>query len=453
MKSKKKMILSIILLLAVIGVIVSSIIIVYGVSKQSLDADFSITYNIEKDTYATVTVNVYSNGELTQNSTFSFAGEKTSGSFNDINGVSIDPNKEDLTASIEIAITNNQPNETNGGSPDLYVTHVANVENSLNIAHTRWVSFNDKLNYEEFDESSVKITQNQTVYIKLLFEVEDIFEYAEVNGGINLNFVHVAFISQLPKSFLTQTLTQMGEYPQQYVGNRLNNMIKLNYENMYQLSATGKTYNVGVYELVEYTCNGYKIAQLTYSNTYTDNNVDNYTFSTGDVIVDNATYYFYVQPIKVILMDVGSGNYGTYMSKNTLFSFEYSLINGSSWTTSDIRSYLNSTFANNCGIQATSVEIIDENYAGSGDILDKFWLPSETEIIKWYPTESARKKKPTDVALATYTYYYKEYDAGYYWTRTASDSSTVVTVHDTGNMGAHDSTSSGYGVSVCFVAG
>lgn len=443
MKSKTKTIITVAIGMAfIVAIIITSVVIITSEIQQTINTNFIIKYTVKPDTYATVDVNIDSNGVKNEDSSFTFLleGESATGTFDDINEIIIDPNKTEQTACVEIAITNNQPDQEEG-STDLFIKHGYSKNKNTNINATRLISFDNQTNYKTFNEESVQIKQGQTVYIKMLFEVKDIFSNAEISGTISLEFVHVSKYSQLPQSFLATTLTEMGEYPQEYVGNRLNSTIK-----KATLNSTGKTYTINnSITLTEYTYNDIKVAKLTNSGTYLS---DYYNFSTGEQVKQGEVYFFYVQPIQVVLMEVRE-NKAIYMTKSLLFSHEFD--NSSDvWETSSLRTFLNGTFKNQCGITATSISLenglTEQNYTD-----DLFWVPSQTEMLNWYSFDSARKKKPTDMALATYTYYYKEYDAGYYWTRTAGTLPSVYTVRDHGAVDGHENFSdSAYGVSVCF---
>jgi len=211
-----------------------------------------------------------------------------------------------------------------------------------------------------------------------------------------------------------------GAYPQTYVGATLNSTLI-----SATLTATGKTYTTDINgtttDLIEYEYNGVRYAKLEQSK-FTDSSV---TFSTGDAVASNATYFFYVEPIVVKAMEV-SDNSAIVMSVNILGSKKFDG-NANDWETSELRTYLNGTFLEQSGLGeiAQSITIqnnVTGNYTdGSGTATtDKIWLASKAEIESWLNTTALRKKKPTDMAMASYCFYYKTNDAGHCFLRSAS---------------------------------
>jgi len=259
----------------------------------------------------------------------------------------------------------------------------------------------------------------------------------------------VTVLTEKPSDLATKKFyAAYGAYPQTYVGADLNTTLK-----SASLTATGKSYTTDINgtttTLVEYEYNGLKYAKLTSS----DANGSNYTFSTGETVADGQTYFFKVEPIVVKAMEVTDTGAKVMtvelLGSKAFNAYDEAEENGeydNSWKNSDLRSYLNGTFLTESGLSgiAQSITITNEDFYGSSpegtavNTIDQIWLPSAEEIFTWTGTDwaankqtfiddwyysdgndTARRRSPSDMALATYSYYYKTNDAGYYFLRSA----------------------------------
>lgn len=175
-------------------------------------------------------------------------------------------------------------------------------------------------------------------------------------------------------------IAAFGSYPQTYVGDPLNEILK-----KATLTATGKTYTTDINgtttTLNEYTYRGNKYVKLTATLSETK-------FETSDTaIVKGNDYYFVVEPI--VTTYVGKNNAGTYnmMSLANLGSMAF----GSSiWKDSEMRTFLNGNFLTESGLDSVACETkvwnssFDSMFDGSGDsTIDKVWIMSLQEFVEF----------------------------------------------------------------------
>ena len=260
----------------------------------------------------------------------------------------------------------------------------------------------------------------------------------------------IAIANRMPSDLSTKLFySAYGEYPQTYVGDSLNTTLK-----SASLTATGKSYTTDINgtttTLVEYEYQGKKYAKLVSSN-FTGYPTNGSTFSTGDAVASNQTYFFAVEPILCKAMEVNGGK-ATMMTVEMLGSMAFDdefddenwEVFDNSWKNSDIREYLNGTFLNESGLSNIAQSVAIENKDPFGtcptteDTTDKIFLASAEEICKWTGSSydqfvdewglwddncEKRQVRPSDMAMATYCYCYKDYNAGsgYYWLRSPGD--------------------------------
>ncbi len=237
-----------------------------------------------------------------------------------------------------------------------------------------------------------------------------------------------------------------GAYPQTFVGSSLNAMLS-----NAVLTATGKSYTTDINgtatTLVEYSYNGKLYAKLNGVSNYSGSGVK---FSTGETVAKNQTYFFVVEPIVAKAYQKNSDGTFTMMTLEIMGSKAFNAYGDeedndeydNSWQNSDLRAYLNSSFLNESGLSevVVSQSITNTDHYGyspaSGNTTDNIWIASAEEILNWSGSGSSldtlindyylsdsndalRKRKPSDMALATYAYYYSSNDAGYYYLRSA----------------------------------
>ena len=238
----------------------------------------------------------------------------------------------------------------------------------------------------------------------------------------------------------------MGEYPQTFVGESLNTTLKYLVENG-NIEPNAKTWTIDVNNTTvvcnEYTYEGNRYVRLVSANPY----ATNYTFDNGTTIVKNATYFFKVEPIKVILVNTVntlSGYNGSYegetllMTERLLGSKRFAASGVTSWADSEIRTYLNGTFASESGLGAVAKTItvgnnVTNNYStatsdSSGTpTSDKLFYASYYEMTRWFSSNADRKAYPTDLAKATYAQVDYNYGGtGWYYWRSAGSSASYV---------------------------
>ena len=265
-----------------------------------------------------------------------------------------------------------------------------------------------------------------------------------------------------------------GEYPQTYVGDTLNETLK----GLADSAKTGKQYTTDIDGietiLEEYLYEGEKYVKLSLVNTYENN----YTFKDGITIVETTgtVYFFLVEPILCKAMEI-NGSKATMITVEILGSMAFDHENevyDNSWKNSDIREYLNNIFLNESGlrsiVQSSIIENKDEWQTSTTEdnTKDKLFLASAEEICRWSgasydqfianywlddENNSKRQIKPTDMAIATYCYYYKTNNTGSYWLRSPGDNgSGVCFVGIAGNVNTnYNYFNTCFGFCPCFV--
>lgn len=423
MKVKTKITISVLVLLLSVIAVVSAIVAIMALTQQAIVSNLSIGYYATRDVYATIAGGVYSGGSKVKDINMAINGDSSSGSLN-LENLTIDDSATEKSLSIDFIITNNQPNANKG---ELYVTPKITTTSKTNIEYTKYVSFDDDLNYvEEYRSKNILVLQNQTAYIQYRFSVVDDTQNANLQGEITLNLYSVKS-DELPSDVSTSTIAGVGHYPQTYVGNALNETLKTA-----SLTPTGKTYTTDSagdeVTLTEYIYNGKKVAKL--EEVYSFDETSRYHFSNGEqILADGEICFFYVQPIKVIAVGTLNDNI-IYETREILFSrmFDSSTYK---WADSSLRTFLNGTFLTESGINAKAITIKNDTSVGNecdnADTIDKLWLPSSAEMVALDPHGDKYDKLPTDMAFATYCWYLydeEEYQVPVsvqFWCRTCPD--------------------------------
>jgi uncharacterized repeat protein (TIGR02543 family) len=282
---------------------------------------------------------------------------------------------------------------------------------------------------------------------------------------------------------------EFGEYPQTHVANEalINNLNTLAVPTNHQYLINGspsysatQTWTEGMVN--EYYYNGDKYVKQVIHHAVPYND---FPMSTG---VSNQTNnaWFRVEPLLWFVTNYDAINAGTATTMNLLAV--NSIIAGIpfhnqgtiTYYDSGIRAFLNGTgtgdptaaatapaftvAANKSFLQTafttTAQSVIDStsienntDYSGYNDsndrdTADKIYIPSYSDIMDYWPsiadtdTETTRKSKPTDFAMANYADYDSGYDAGYYWLRTAVSSTYVCSAYY--DIPSHDYPSAAY---------
>jgi len=255
------------------------------------------------------------------------------------------------------------------------------------------------------------------------------------------------------------------KYPQTYVGDELNETLKTAYSSGdSSLVATGKqytTYADGTEVICyEYHYNGEEYARLESALPF-DSKRQFLNSSGGEVITTGQEYWFKVEPIEFEDFTLSDGT-NVKMTKMILASKKFDDSSGD-WSTSELRTYINETFAEESGLDAVAKNYTQYStkyssgttLADSGtSVTDKLWLADNTQIQEFYGTASESntviRKVATDFARATFTYhslsvYTKDIEGvaestSYYWLRSAdsTDANKVWYILSDGSV-YHDS--------------
>jgi len=370
-------------------------------------------------------------------------------------------------------------------SANLVAGTFSNVTKTNNSSADQYISSNGDIVLLSYEKAEAKRTGDEYIVLKAGQSVSLKQFFFKTN---NLTKT-VSVASSKPSDIASKLfITNYGEYPQTYVGDALNETLK----GLADSYKTGKSYTTAVYysgsnstptTLEEYLYNGKKYAKLTNSNVYNTGT----KFTTEDICEDSKVYFFLVEPIIVKAME-SDGETAKVMSMSSLGSVQFeqwddetqgSAYYDNSWKNSDIRAFLNSSFLTESGLNSVAVEttIKNDDYFNTSpddsDTTDKIWLASAEEIITWSGSGDSgmtlnvfiansglgdnhnmhRKVKPSDMALASYTYYYEDYDAGWYFLRSPGNIGNYVCyVNDYGYvLCANTYGSNSYGFCPAFV--
>lgn len=420
--SKRKLLISSLVLIFIIISVAGMVSAVFALTYQTTKTPLSLYFESTADVYAEISGGVFIDGTKQEDSNIdmSIDGDGETGSFS-LSSIVIDEDQAEKNVNIDLNIKNTLQETQNS---HLYVSPSLTQTNCTNMQCLRLVSFGDDNNYEVFTENNICVMAEQTAYFRFQFIVIDPAYQAEFNGEIDVNLYSY---SSRPTDASTSTIAGVGEYPQTRIESGENSIEETlsYYLATSSLETTGKTYTVDIggtkTTLIEYIYEGKKYARLTSAQPYAY--ASNLKFSNGDTVYNGASYFFYVQPIKVTAVESRTvkGETKTIWLTKALMSgctMESEWVNQ---TTSGVRYYLNETFLDESGISAIEMTIKNDTNSGNStsqaDTTDTLWLPSRTEIMNWYTTNTMRKAKPTDLALATHTDYSADYDSGFYYTR------------------------------------
>ena len=244
--------------------------------------------------------------------------------------------------------------------------------------------------------NNYKFSYGQRVYEKIYIDGSE-YKYLMVQPGQVLVVYEDSSSSSITKyTYKPDDLVSegffaaYGEYPQTYVGDSLNSILK-----NASLTANSNRYTtmVGAAEvtLQGYTYNGVEYAKLVSSQP----SQVGLKFLNGETIETNQTYFFYVEPILSIFVekkDFGSYVFRTIDCMGSMNFCTEANANGSEgylWINSDIRTYLNNKFYNesSLGLIAEPTKVWNNAYGnyndGSGDSsIDNIWLMSAEEIVR-----------------------------------------------------------------------
>ncbi|MDR1698131.1 MAG: DUF6273 domain-containing protein [Erysipelotrichaceae bacterium] len=161
-------------------------------------------------------------------------------------------------------------------------------------------------------------------------------------------------------------------------------------------------------------------------------------FDNSELIVENNTYYFKVEPIKWRIVDEATG----FIMTDKLLESQMFSDYGTSWDSSSLRGYLNEDWLIRHFTEAEQDLVQLANHEGDDSVsgipvsntVDKVFLPSAIEYMNpAYGFQNTTGYNPargaitTDYARATGASFYMS-NAGSYWTRSAASSQDVVAI-------------------------
>lgn len=407
MKAKTKIMA---LTLAICLVATVGIVAAFALKQTMVSTSFKVTFNSIRDVQATVAAESYllSSSVYTPVETptgITFTGKETA----DEQKKSIAFNEEvvitspEITANFVFTITNKSTKESLNElviEPSVLGADVSGA--TIKIFYmTHTVS-----GYRPFDGNYtyVELAQNRSIRLKIQVKIDD-----NATNDVNIDEEKVAFTfhsrSDLPADYEQSALKvtgswlfdydeivnhgsagasriTLGEYPQNYVGESLNDKLKTAGED--KLIPTGKTYTTekdGVAtKHKEYVYEGAKYVKVESSTTDS---------ATGEVT--DTTKFYKVEPIVFV---VNKNEYGeiVWRSECAIISHRFDKPGGTVlWENSEIRQFLNDTFIKEAGLNNLITEtVIDNNDANGGgavtgnETIDKLYLHSEWDCDRVY---------------------------------------------------------------------
>lgn len=216
---------------------------------------------------------------------------------------------------------------------------------------------------------------------------------------------------------------ELGEYPQTYVGDTLNEALKDWFVSESPKSVGSYINGVGSDNVVHYVYldGSTKYVRVASAATY---NKYGYQFQGVENTIKNGSeYWFKIEPIMWQILnydEVKLGGNAVLLSRQGLTSnIPWNNTNGNEWATSDIHTWLNDSFYNqafaNCKENIFTTTVQNNNSTSNEDgvgqeTYDYVWLLSNSEITNKYsflnePTNLLIS--PTDYALVNACYLYK----------------------------------------------
>ena len=319
------------------------------------------------------------------------------------------------------------------------------------------------------------ITSNTTATYELVLEATGSTEFSK-NLNVSFEFEeynpYKIYEQQAPWGTIYE-FVDVGQYPQDYVGDEMNEKLKSWYNSEKPKSVDSYTvYNpIGETSLASEKY----IPHLAY--TYTDGKTyvrvqatnvygSGITYSNGETVKDNVEAWFEVQPIKwrILTKKYDGKNISYLMSEQLLasscFYFDKSASQANDYARSDnyLRDYLTNVFYQDAFSSTDISRIVGRNLTKS-DLYpltpseptevalsdQKVFAPTYNDMLSYSfkdttASDDARLKSPTDFAIANYTFIYTV--AGY---------TTIDRVN--GGTGSYFLCSSGYSSSNAYFVG
>ena len=279
------------------------------------------------------------------------------------------------------------------------------------------------------------ITSNTTATYELILEATGSTEFSK-NLNVSFEFYNPYQIYEQEAPWgTTYKFVDVGQYPQDYVGDEMNQTLKNWYNSSTNLSPVGSytVYNpTGQSSLASEKYITYYAYTYTDGKTYVRVPVTNVygsskTYSNGETVVDNDEAWFEVQPIKwrILTEDYDGRSISYLMSEQTLasscFYIDRNADQANDYAKSDnyLRDYLTNVFYEDAfsstdkskiaGRNLTESDLYPETASGSTTVAlsdqKVFTLTYKDMLTAEYgfTARNARLKSPTDFAIANYT--------------------------------------------------
>ncbi len=283
------------------------------------------------------------------------------------------------------------------------------------------------------------ITSNRTATYELILEVTGNTEFTK---SLNVSFefeeysTYQIYEQQAPWG-TTYKFVDVGQYPQDYVGNELNEELKTWYKTTNPSSVDSYT----VYNPTGITSLASEKYITYYAYTYTDGKTyvrvpatnvfgSGITYSNGETVKDNVEAWFEVQPIKwrILTQEYDGKNISYLMSEQLLasscFYIDSSASQASDYTKEDnyLRDYLTNKFYQDAfsstdisrivGRDLTESDLYPLTHSEPTEVAlsdQKVFAPTYNDMLSYSfkdttASDDTRLKSPTDFAIANYTF-------------------------------------------------
>ena len=428
MKAKGKIILSSI---ALVLVVTLAIVAVFALTQTSTSSSFKVNFIGTRNVKATIKAkSKLSNSDtiIETPTNVTFDGSSSDTATKTINfATEITIPSTDVTADYIFEIYNNI---TDDSAAELIVEPSVEENGLTNATITTYYQTNTANEYSQFTGTYTYATlaKDQAIRFKVSVKINDGVTTDVTIKDAKISFklyTHTTAPSGYESNALSVTTSNLlsvgdkvsyGEYPQTYVGDTLNATLKA--ASSTELVETGNTYTVYMNSetattVKEYSHNGEKYAKV---ESAVFGNPSKTTFTSGEALAGGGTYFFKVEPITFTVMEINNGRATVYADK-TLCAKRFNSINtftatySSRWETSELRSYMNGTFATDSGLANIALDSTVKNNTDSDEIdgsgastTDKLYAASATEVSTWYSTNEEMISKSTDFAMATGVY-------------------------------------------------
>ena len=286
------------------------------------------------------------------------------------------------------------------------------------------------------------ITSNTTATYELILEATGSTEFSK---SLNVSFEfeeynpYKIYEQQAPWG-TTYEFVDVGQYPQDYVGDTLNEKLKTWYQ-------TTKPSSVDSYTVYNPTSSSSLASEkyiTYYAYTYTDGKTyvrvpatnvygsDSKTYSNGETVADDVEAWFEVQPIKwrILTQEYNGGSLSYLMSEQTLasscFYIDENASQANDYAKEDnyLRDYLTNKFYQDAfsstdisrivGRDLTESDLYPLTHSEPTEVAlsdQKVFAPTYNDMLSYSfkdttASDDARLKSPTDFAIANYVYTY-----------------------------------------------